>query len=52
MQDRYCICGHKVMVDYRKMVFSWKSMFFNEKKSQVIQRCPHCGVALNINVLR
>lgn len=52
MQERFCICGHKVMVDYKQIISNWKSMFFSEKKSQSIQRCPHCGNVLNINTLR
>jgi len=51
MQKRFCLCGRSVWVEY---VFDkdWVTIFHPEhRQCPRIQRCPHCGLELNIDRL-
>ena len=51
MQKRFCLCGRSVWVEY---VFDkdWVTIFHPEhRQCPRIQRCPHCGLELDIDRL-
>lgn len=53
MQKRYCRCGKSILVDYRPAGPTWRAVFFKSRllfRSRVMC-CPHCGAALDIDVL-
>ena len=57
MQQRYCICGHMVLVRYFSQNGSWKPLFITcqrlpgQQKISVVT-CPNCGAPLSIHTLQ
>ena len=56
MQNRFCLCGYKIIVDYLSQRGQWKP-YFVVNGATVLKRhrsaqCPNCGSHLNINTLR
>ena len=51
MQQRFCTCGHQILVCYH---FTQKGIThsFQTRKSESTHNCPMCGRKLDINKLR
>lgn len=54
MQERFCTCGYKVLVNYGlTSPASWNPVFVSANSAiSVIRTCPCCGKALDIDSLR
>lgn len=57
MQNRFCLCGYKIIVKYQSLHGQWRPCFTadSEKYRQQKNRlsvCPNCGTPLDINTLR
>ncbi|WP_432735073.1 hypothetical protein [Maridesulfovibrio sp. FT414] len=55
MQERFCRCGNRVMVQYHnKKTESWFTRFWvmGSTYGKTIRTCPECGSPLDINSLK
>lgn len=57
MQNRFCLCGYKIIVNYSSQRGHWRPHFILQDHSKThgknrIAVCPNCGAPLNINNLR
>lgn len=54
MQERYCKCGHRLMVQYTLDGFlPWEAVILKENgEHSPVKVCPHCGAYLSIHFLR
>jgi len=53
MQQRFCLCGRAILVQFCLRGFSWKPTFWSvaHYHGEKVERCPTCGRRLDINDL-
>ncbi|WP_203529399.1 hypothetical protein [Pseudodesulfovibrio sp. JC047] len=54
MQERYCKCGHRLMVQYSLDGFlPWEAVIVDDEAVVIpVKVCPCCGSYLSIHFLR
>lgn len=54
MQERFCKCGHRLMVQYTLNGFiPWEAVIHQEQPdADPVKVCPCCGAYLSIHFLR
>ena len=52
MQERFCKCGHRLLVDYVMDGFlPWEALIREGDDTSPVKVCPHCGSFLSIHLL-
>ena len=53
MQERYCQCGARIMVQFFQRNTVWQPVYWTGKQRDLnrLHVCPSCGKLLDINVL-
>ena len=54
MQERYCSCGARIMVQFKNENATWNPVFWGmtHYKGPRLHVCPSCGNYLDINDLK
>jgi hypothetical protein len=53
MQQRFCVCGHALWVEYRFGALGCRHRFWSPRfgRKVLLTRCPACGMKIDIDEL-